>query len=166
MKKQLVFLLIICTAVLLQAQPSLSPQVISSSGDYLDNGTISISYTLGELAIATLEAGSLVLTQGFQQPLQIGTFTRETPDMNWQVKAWPNPVLKELNLQISSEIQKDLFIETFDLSGRLHLSQKIETPISSEPYTLDFSGLDLGVYFVKIRTADYSMLEIVKIQKH
>jgi len=79
---------------------------------------------------------------------------------------WPNPVLKELNLQIGSEIEMDLFIETFDLSGRLHLTRKIEKPVSSEPYTLDFSRLERGVYFIKIRTADYSLLEIVKIQKH
>ena len=165
MRKQMVFLFFICASAL-QAQPFLSPQVVASAGDYLDNGTISLSYTLGEIAINTLEAGSLVLTQGFQQSMEIGTFNPETPDLNWQVKAWPNPVVKELYLQINSDIQEDLILETFDLSGRLHISRKIETPLYSETYTLDFSGLEMGVYFVKIRTADYSLQRIVKIQKH
>ena len=165
MKKQLVFLFLICTAAL-NAQPYLSPQVISSAGETLDNGTISLSYTLGELAITTLEAGSLVLTQGFQQPLDIGTYAPETLELDWQVKAWPNPVNRELNLQINQDIKEDIIVETFDLMGRLHLSTKIEKLLPYDIHTLDVSGLDKGVYIIKIRTEDYSLQKIVKIQKY
>ena len=153
----------ICSAAA-QAQ-SLSPQVVSPAGAYLDNGIISLSYTLGEIAIETLTAGNLVLTQGFQQPLDIGTFNTETPYLDWLVKTWPNPVVKELHLQISSDIQKELILETFDLEGRLHLIHNFETPLHLDPYILDLSDLADGIYIVKIRAVDYSLQRIVKIRK-
>jgi hypothetical protein len=45
--------------------------VISSSGDYFEGSNASISWTLGEIATETFTNGSVVLTQGFQQPYTI-----------------------------------------------------------------------------------------------
>ena len=93
MKKQLVLLLLICSAAV-QAQ-SLSPQVLSSGGGYAEGASLSLSYTIGEIAVETLTGTSLVLTQGFQQPLDVGgTFTPESMYPDWKVQTWPNPVVK------------------------------------------------------------------------
>ncbi len=46
---------------------SISPEVITSTGDYYSNSNVSLSWTLGEPVIETFEAGGFVLTQGFQQ---------------------------------------------------------------------------------------------------
>jgi len=46
---------------------TVSPEVISTSGDYFSNASASLSWTLGELATETLTAGNITLTQGFQQ---------------------------------------------------------------------------------------------------
>jgi hypothetical protein len=68
MKTFLLFLLsaIICST---QAQ-SLSPTVISSSGDYFTGTGGSLSWTLGEIATETLINGGNILMQGFQQPVE------------------------------------------------------------------------------------------------
>lgn len=50
---------------------SLSPEVISSSGDHFQNAGGSISWTLGETVTETFTGASIVLTQGFQQPFGI-----------------------------------------------------------------------------------------------
>lgn len=47
---------------------TLSPTVISSAGGYSTGTTVTLSWTLGELATETLSNGSIILTQGFQQP--------------------------------------------------------------------------------------------------
>ncbi|MBN1340491.1 MAG: hypothetical protein JXA03_14270 [Bacteroidales bacterium] len=47
---------------------SIERDVVASSGDYFENGGISLSWTLGELATETYMAGNIILTQGFQQP--------------------------------------------------------------------------------------------------
>ncbi|MBP7497474.1 MAG: T9SS type A sorting domain-containing protein [Bacteroidales bacterium] len=49
---------------------SLSPEVISSAGDFFSGANITLSWTLGEPVIETFSSqdGQIVLTQGFQQP--------------------------------------------------------------------------------------------------
>lgn len=56
--------------VMMMAQ-SVSPEVVSASGDYFDNGNVSLSWTLGEIATETYSNGNVILTQGFQQPFGI-----------------------------------------------------------------------------------------------
>lgn len=47
---------------------TLNPTVITTAGGYTTGATVSLSWTLGELATETLSNSNLVLTQGFQQP--------------------------------------------------------------------------------------------------
>ncbi len=47
---------------------SLSPYVLSSSGNYSTNTFGSISATVGEIMVTTISSNSVILTQGFQQP--------------------------------------------------------------------------------------------------
>ena len=164
MKKQLLTLLLLAPA-LLQAQ-YLSPQVVSSGGGFSTGTSISLSYTIGELAVETLTGSGLVLTQGFQQPLELGPDKVEELYPDWKVKTWPNPVLHDLNVQLGPDINKDFVLETYDLTGKLHLVRRIYKPLDSSPYTLDLSDLSQGLYILNIRTIDYSLQRIIKIQKH
>lgn len=70
MKNVPLFLLTLLLPGYILAQ-SVSPQVVSSAGDYYDNGNISLSWTLGEIATETFSNGNIMLTQGFQQPYGI-----------------------------------------------------------------------------------------------
>lgn len=69
-------LIIILTGTLIVStlfSQSIERDVVASSGDYFEAGGISISGTLGEIAIETYESGNLILTQGFQQPGETGS---------------------------------------------------------------------------------------------
>ncbi len=68
MKTILIFIPFMGLAVLLSGQ-SLSPEVISTSGDYFENTNASLSWTLGETVTETFANGNIFLTQGFQQPI-------------------------------------------------------------------------------------------------
>ncbi len=70
MKKIFGFLFTILVPLFISAQ-SVSPQVISSSGDYYEGVNASLSWTLGEIATETFTAGNVILTQGFQQPISV-----------------------------------------------------------------------------------------------
>lgn len=50
---------------------SVSPEVVSSAGDYYEGANVSISWTLGEIATETYSSGDIILTQGFQQPISV-----------------------------------------------------------------------------------------------
>ena len=50
---------------------SVSPEVVSSAGDYYEGSNGSLSWTLGEIATETYSNGTNILTQGFQQPITV-----------------------------------------------------------------------------------------------
>ena len=64
MKKILLVALLITT---ISYGQSIERQVIGSSGQTLSNGSTSIDFTVGELAVTTITDGATALTQGFHQ---------------------------------------------------------------------------------------------------
>lgn len=67
-----IFLTLVCQIIGTSAySQTLSPHVFASAGGYQSSATASLSFTMGEAAIATLTNGSNVLTQGFQQPYKM-----------------------------------------------------------------------------------------------
>jgi gliding motility-associated-like protein len=47
---------------------SITPVLLGSGGGYSTGSTLTVSYSLGEIAVNTLNGTSQILTQGFQQP--------------------------------------------------------------------------------------------------
>ncbi len=70
MKKPQLLLIALCFPFFVNAQ-SVSPQVVASGGDYFEGSSVSLSWTLGEIATETLSNGNIILTQGFQQPIPV-----------------------------------------------------------------------------------------------
>ncbi|WP_298509043.1 hemagglutinin protein [uncultured Kordia sp.] len=66
MKHYFLFLGIICISFFSQAQ-DIERQVVASSGETIANGTVSLNFTVGELAVTTITDGNSTLTQGFHQ---------------------------------------------------------------------------------------------------
>ncbi|WP_452599660.1 hemagglutinin protein [Pontimicrobium sp. MEBiC01747] len=66
MIKNIVRLGILLLAFQMNAQ-SIERQVIGSAGTTLTNGTVSLDFTVGELAVSTITDGTTTLTQGFHQ---------------------------------------------------------------------------------------------------
>ena len=101
---------------------SLSPTLISSAGVYATGGDISLSYSVGEIAVSTLTTDNLILTQGFHQPQLTGTGIPDNIELDWKVNAFPNPVQDQLNISIRLGKPVEMNLEIFDLTGKLILS--------------------------------------------
>jgi hypothetical protein len=69
MMKCITILTPLCSCFLFLSGQTLSPDVISSAGNYFETPNASLSWTLGETAAETFTNGNIILTQGFQQPL-------------------------------------------------------------------------------------------------
>jgi hypothetical protein len=67
MKKtyKLIVAFMLCT-FFINAQ-SIERQVVSSGGNTISDGTVTLDFTIGELAVTTITDGTTTLTQGFQQ---------------------------------------------------------------------------------------------------
>lgn len=66
--KTIIIVICLILTIGLNAQ-SLSPVVLASAGGYFASGTVSLSWTLGEPVTETFSNSNIILTHGFQQPV-------------------------------------------------------------------------------------------------
>ncbi len=145
-------------------QIELSPTVIASAGDYAEAGSISLSWTLGEIAVMTLEKGDLILTQGFQQSYDLGTGIGLDP-IDWQIIAYPNPVANELKIQFDVLEPTDFWVEIQDVTGRILSQQQYKEIHPGDIVPISMSSYKYGVYFFKVFTPDRQQMRVISIRK-
>ena len=73
---------------------TLSKQVIGVAGATLENGNNKLSYTAGEVVVGAMtdEDATYQLGNGYYPSLDLSTLSTETPELQLQVKLYPNPV--------------------------------------------------------------------------
>lgn len=164
MKKNLILLLMMIIVPVVRGQ-SLSPTVLATAGTVFDNGSFSLSWTVGEVATTTLTAGNIMLTQGFHQgPLIASGIKAEA--FSWQIQTFPNPVTDMLTIRFDMEKSFKITLEVRDLLGRLRLIQRQELVYPGDTRKLDFNGLSEGIYILRVMTPDKKTMQTYKIIKH
>ena len=126
-------------------------EVIASGGDYYkSDGVGSISYTIGELAIASYSTANGILLEGFQAGALTVLSDVSVTKVDYQVSAYPNPVLSELKLKISDTQGKRLQYRIYDANGKL-VKQNL---ILGDETTISFGKLGRATYVVKVFNAN------------
>jgi hypothetical protein len=126
---------------------TLSPEVIASSGTNLSGPGGGMEYTIGEVATATLTAGSDVLTQGFHQPNIEIVGVEEFLDA-YSIDLYPNPINDFVNIETDSDAE--LKVQVYTAHGQLVMSS--ETFINK--VVLDVQNMANGPYVFKVSRAD------------
>ena len=124
--------------------------VAAAGGNYESSSAIG-SFTIGEPVVGTLEAGSIVLVQGFQQGYVESFDTTSVLMALADVSIYPNPVNSDLYIGLSELPRRSCRVLCFDMTGRL-----IET-ITYEPSVMvnfNMSGYQQGFYMIKVITDD------------
>ena len=160
-----VWILLLGGFPLIQAQ-TLDRAVLSPQGQSDHTPTLSIVWTLGELATATLRYPGGQLTEGFHQPdLQVTqeviSSVEEFSPLNVQLR--PNPVQSFLQVLIRSEWDEEGFIELLDGYG--HLLRSIRTNLKLADLELDLSAYPSGLYPLRISTGDGRIIKAFKVHK-
>ena len=141
-----------------------SLQVIASSGNYFENSNVSISCTLGEIAIETLSNDNLKLTQGFQQSEITVMSVQDVAAGEINITVYPNPTSDLLFVEINDNPNSKIVIELIDATGRLLINQNIEKyPVFTE---LDLKPYLSGIYLLKIRSKEYSVNKAFQISDY
>jgi hypothetical protein len=158
------------TAVVLTSQLSfgqieLSPTVIASAGNYAEAGSISLSWTLGEIAVSTLEQGDLILTQGFQQSYLDKDNNIDLDPIDWQIVAYPNPVDNELKIQFNVLEPTDFWVEIQDVTGRILSQKQFKEIHPGDIIPVSMSSYKYGVYFFRVFTPDRQQMRVISIRK-
>ncbi|HBX50568.1 MAG: hypothetical protein A2275_15740 [Bacteroidetes bacterium RIFOXYA12_FULL_35_11] len=146
MKKTILLPVFICFFGFAFSQ-SIGPDIITSSGNYHDNGTVSISWTLGEGVIETFSDGNTILTQGFQQPYYDLVLV-ETIDENINISCYPNPTTQFINLEWQIPGTNEVSVEIIDMTGRILLNKNYKEDNAKKQINL--STFPQADYFIRL----------------
>lgn len=148
---------------------SISRDVIATAGDFFTSAAGSLSWTLGETVIETVENGSInvILTQGFQQSderdFPIGI--RELYANNVFVNLYPNPAVESVRMDVKFDKNSRIKIELVDMLGRVLNSDRLDLMKGQlSNYQLDVSALASGMYLFRL-TDNGNLLNAYKFQK-
>lgn len=175
MKKSVILLPVgICFCILSFAQ-SLDRTVLASSGGSDKTNTISLDWTLGELATETVSASGKMYSQGFQQSILLGTSNSRTTSEEtksvvtsdidgYRIVVAPNPVTSIVNFRISSSKNINVTVTVSDVNGAL-LKQRA-TKSDAGNLQIDMSGFAAGMYFLTVKdVANNRILQTFKLVK-
>jgi hypothetical protein len=146
MKRPILFILLLfLSGGVLTAQL----QVISTAGGVVENSNGSVSWTLGETVVGSLEGTNTVITQGFQQSnLVVSTDVETPPGLDIQTRVYPNPVKDILNVDIKNRENSDLNYALYDIEGKL-LQKGF---VGSASFTISLGGYPTGQYILQVYT--------------
>ena len=139
---------------------SISKQVIGPGGQAFENGNNKLSYTAGEVLVGamTSEDGSIQLGNGYYPSLDLSTLNTESPELQLQVKVYPNPVTEAI--YITHPTEQFFEVRITDISGKqtLQTSHQKQQPLSVQTLTT-------GTYFITVTTRDSKQTNTYKIIK-
>lgn len=142
---------------------SISPDVISSAGDFSTGSTVTVSWTLGEFFTETFSGSNNILTQGFQQSSY--TITQiDDNDIKVKISVYPNPANSFINVDFYENTNNGLKIELVDIIGNTLASIKPDVGISTSQ--LDLLQYAPAIYFIKISALNGELLKSFQIVKH
>ena len=131
-----------------------SSNVLNGFGTSIKVQGNTFDYSLGELAVSTIEADGYIITQGFLQPIDL-----KIPCSDAVLKSFPNPVLSDITIFAEGCDVEVASTKTYDLFGKLvHKG----APINNQ---INFSSIGVGVYLVRAYNKNDQVVGVVKILK-
>lgn len=136
--------------------------VLSSSGETMQNSSGTISYTLGELVIATQTNGTSTITQGFHQTQLVVTAISELSDPGFSIVVYPNPTHDFVTLKIEKGESRNVECVLYDALGKALLKAKF----TGTEQKVSFEQLNPGNYLIKLwkNGLEFRTFKIVKTQ--
>lgn len=134
----------------------IQPFVVNASGGFIQNSTVNVEWSLGELAVTTIGTPNNLLTQGFLQPLLDSISGVSYHFDEGEIVAFPNPVSSNLFFKTSSSNIATVLVA--DVLGRVVL----ETDFT---HKIDLHLLVSGAYFIFLVDKEQQLIQSFKIIK-
>jgi hypothetical protein len=144
---------------------TLSPTVIGSAGETFYGGNVSLSWTVGEIAITTVSSAGNILTQGFHQPENGIAIGIANQDKLFSINAFPNPISENLTLEINSDKPENFLIEVTDILGKLVKSTSIYVGDGQAQHSISMASFAPGAYLVKVTSSNGKFTKAIKLTK-
>ncbi|MEO5906928.1 MAG: T9SS type A sorting domain-containing protein [Saprospiraceae bacterium] len=135
-------------------QPLIAQQGVVSSGGDIHSSNGSVSYSVGQIAYASVSGESGHVNPGVQQPFQFDFVRSNDFPRDYFLNLYPNPANQFLFLQASTDegiIQaQDFFARVYDVKGNLLITQRLKQDVTS----ILISELPDALYFVQVWQAN------------
>ncbi|HLF64251.1 MAG TPA: T9SS type A sorting domain-containing protein [Saprospiraceae bacterium] len=129
----------------------LNPFVVSSSGGFYSNASGMLSFTIGEMtAVETYTSSAAILTQGFQQTFDFGTYITEHPNPHFAFGIYPNPSDGYFSLLTDSEANENVVVRISDVLGRVILRTEFDQQSNVHIQPFNLSDKTPGVYLISL----------------
>ena len=154
------FILLFLLVSISSYSQTISKQIIASAGTTLENSNNRIRYTAGELVVGAMtdEEGTYQLGNGYYPSLNLSTLNTETPELQLQVKVFPNPT-KEV-IYITHPTEQFFDVRITDISGKQILQKAHQ-----KEQSLNVQTLTTGTYFITVTTKESKQTNTYKIIK-
>lgn len=119
---------IVCTIVFLIGfytithSQTITPDLITASGDFYKTSTGSLSWTIGEPITETFSGSNSILTQGVQQSKWVVNPSGVEDEELGRYKIYPNPVRDNLYVELLTD--QVFNVSLYDINGRLLLTRE------------------------------------------
>ncbi len=145
-------------------QLSLERQLIGSTGNDSQSGTISLSSSLGEVAVSFSSSGTISLSEGFQQADEMAVGL-EGESFEFSYDIFPNPTSGKLYVHITSDQPLLMKVEIYDLHGKSCGIQSPEQWVQGrQSLQLDLEELSTATYLLAFISGG-KIFRVVRIVK-
>ncbi|HXH17852.1 MAG TPA: T9SS type A sorting domain-containing protein [Chitinophagales bacterium] len=164
MKKTTISVICLCLSLLtagISNAQTLERQVVASAGDYYAAPTFSLSWTLGEPVVETVDNAYMMLTQGFQQGELKVTAVKEPLAELFDISVFPNPTSDVLNIAINSDKAEIISVQLYSMTGERLISEKTQ----QKNFQLNLADLASASYLLSLRKLDGRLITTYVINK-
>ena len=163
--KTLLTLILSTIAISISAQ-TIERQVIGSLGNTSTAGGITVTSTVGEVAVATNSTSNMLLTEGYQQAIDSNSVSIAEIQNTAKMKLYPNPTTNSAKLEITTNFNSATIVAVYSVEGKLISSNSFSIISGIESsIQIDVSNQASGVYMIRIIGEDNSFLETMRLVK-
>ena len=161
--KRLVLVTIACIIGVYTYGQSVSSSVIATAGESVENGSVNVSWTLGEIAVETIEGTNVTLTQGFQQGYFEVVSIGDPLSNEFELNVYPNPATEFIWIDLKSNEVISSIIEIYNMDGKLVYNEKWE--FGNGPNQIMINELNASQYILRISDSNGKVLQTFKLIK-
>ena len=158
--KKLFTILIFLLAITGFSQTAIEKSSIDSGGATVSSGSLSMVYTLGEVAVQEMTIGNIHISEGFICAEKQNTLGIENHKLLEGITLFPNPATDYVNFNFTSIANYEILI--FDFSGK-----QIFRTVSkqADQIRLPLKQYSPGVYLVMIKNNEKKLYNSYKLVK-
>ena len=141
-------------------------QLIGSTGNLSETTNFQVSATSGEIAISTETSGTIILTQGFQQPLPedfVSSINIDNSDI--EIAIYPNPTISSIKLDLKSNTKIDFNIQVLNINGNKIVQNRKLSFSGKTSEIFDFNHLPPNTYILLIKNKKGKVVKSFEVIK-